>query len=374
MSVRSQREGSVLIDECSQAHTQLAVKVCQTRRGDRSDQVVGKAQLEIALSALAHLEGRAKQCDQQAKRQIERAQSEADLARRRYHAVDPENRLVARSLERDGNEKRAEVDRLEREEQTQPAPDAQRLSAEQREQIRALTQDLPALWDAPTTTNAQRKPLVRGLIKDVTRARRGDLMVIDSRWQTEARSSLSIPRLKKSWELRQTQPEAMACLLQWAPTHSDASLARLLNEAGYRAGGGGVCSAKKVHSLRYGYQMEAGCPQARQRVPPGNGVMDATQHELRPSCSTSMLQRLRRGVKPGVWSVCKPLPMDHAGLRSPQNASRSFASRRNNTGNLVRLENRNRTWERSTRRVGWGFWFTPLATIGIPNIAGKERQ
>ena len=122
MSVRYQREGSVVIYECSQAHPPLAVKVCPTLRGDRIDQVVGKAlleamepaQLEVALSALAHLEGRAKQLDQQAKRQIERAQDEADLARRRYHAGDPENRLVARSLERDWNEKLVEVDRLER--------------------------------------------------------------------------------------------------------------------------------------------------------------------------------------------------------------------------------------------------------------------
>jgi DNA invertase Pin-like site-specific DNA recombinase len=277
MSVRYQREGSVLIYECSQAHTQLAVKVCQTIRGDRIDQVVGKAlleamepaQLEVALSALAHLEGRAKQLDQQAKRQIERAQYEADLARRRYHAVDPENRLVARSLERDWNEKLVEVDRLEREYQTQPVPDALRLSAEQREQIRALAQDLPALWDAPTTTNAQRKQLVRWLIKDVTLAKRGDLVVIDIRWQTEAQTCLSIPRLKKSWELRQTQPEVIACLQQWAPTHSDASLASLLNEAGYKAGGGGVFTAKKVQSLRYDYQIEAGCPQGPAACPTG---------------------------------------------------------------------------------------------------------
>src|SRR5260370_36604427 len=96
-----------------------------------------RARLEIALAALVQLEARAKQLDQQARRQIERAQYEADLARRRYHAVDPENRLVGRSLERDWNEKLLEVDRLEREYQVLPKPAALTLSAQQRDQIRA---------------------------------------------------------------------------------------------------------------------------------------------------------------------------------------------------------------------------------------------
>jgi hypothetical protein len=277
MTIRYQREGSLLIYECSQTHTQLAVKTCQTLRGERIDQAVvacfleaiQPAHLEIALSALTQLETRAKQIDQQAQRQIERAQYEADLACRRYRAVDPDNRLVARSLEREWNDKLLEVDRLEREYQLTPKPTALMLTASQREQIRALAQDVPALWDAATTTNAQRKQLLRWLIKDVTLTKRGDVIAIDIRWQTEARTSLSIPRLKKSWELRQTPLEVMACIRQWASTHTDASIAGMLNEAGYRAGGGGKFTAKKVQSLRYDYQIEAGCPQGPAACPTG---------------------------------------------------------------------------------------------------------
>ena len=70
-------------------------------------EAIAPAHLDVALSALAHLEARAKQIDQQARRQIEHAQYEADLAGRRYRAVDPDNRLVARSLEREWNEKTA---------------------------------------------------------------------------------------------------------------------------------------------------------------------------------------------------------------------------------------------------------------------------
>ena len=120
MSIRYQRDGSLLVYECSQAHTQLAAKTCQTMRGDRIDQAVvacfleaiKPAHLEVALSALDQVEARARQVDHQWQRQVERAQYEADLARRRYKTVDPDNRLVARSLEREWNMKLAEVERL----------------------------------------------------------------------------------------------------------------------------------------------------------------------------------------------------------------------------------------------------------------------
>jgi hypothetical protein len=82
MSIRYQRDGSLLLYECNQAHRQLATKTCQTLRGDRIDQAVVQcfleaiqpAHLEVALSALASLEARAKQIDQQWQRQIERAE------------------------------------------------------------------------------------------------------------------------------------------------------------------------------------------------------------------------------------------------------------------------------------------------------------
>ena len=269
MSVRYQREGSLLVYECNQAHAQLAVKTCQTMRGDRIDQTVAKtfleaiepAHLEVALSALTHLEARAKQIDQQAQRQIERVQYEADLARRRYRAVDPDNRLVARSLEREWNEKLQEVDRMEREYQLLPKPAALMLSAEQRDRIRQLAQDLPALWDAPTTTCAQRKQLLRWLIKDVTLSKRGNDIDIDIRWQTEARTSLSIPRLKKSWEVRQTSSQVVTRIRELAPTHTETQIAALLNAEGEQAGMGGALTARKVAWIRHAYQIPLDCPE-----------------------------------------------------------------------------------------------------------------
>ncbi len=132
----------------------------------------------MALAALDQLEARAKQIDQQQRRQIERAQYEADLARRRYLAVDPDNRLVARSLEREWNEKLATVEKLEWEYASSPKPLALLLTDTQREQVRRLAHDLPAIWQAPTTTALDRKRLLRFLIKDVCLARSGEVITI----------------------------------------------------------------------------------------------------------------------------------------------------------------------------------------------------
>jgi DNA invertase Pin-like site-specific DNA recombinase len=273
----SVRYGSFPQYQCNQAHAQLAVKTCQSVRGDRVDQAVvacfleaiQPAHLEVALQALDQIDARAKQIEQQWQRQIERAQYEADLARRRYRAVDPENRLVTRSLEREWNEKLREVDRLEREYQGLPKQAALRLTAEQREQIRALTHDLPTLWSAATTTDAERKHLLRLLIKDVTLSRHDKHICIALRWQTEAQTLLSIPTLPKSWEVRQTSAEVVARIGEWAALYPDATIAMMLNEAGYTAGAGGLFTAKKIQSLRSTYQIAMGCPQGPAACPQG---------------------------------------------------------------------------------------------------------
>src|SRR5947209_18807706 len=326
MTVRYQRDGSLLIYECSQAHTQLAVRTCQTMRGERIDQAVvhcfleaiEPARLEIALATLAQLEARAKQIDQQARRQIERAQYEADLACRRYRAVDPDNRLVARSLEREWNEKLLEVDRLERAYQIMPKPAALTLSAEQRQQIRALAQDLPALWEAPTTTFAQRKQLLRWLIKDVTLSKRDQLIVIDIRWQTEARTSLSIPRLKKSWEVRQTDPQIVARVRELAPTHTATQIANVLNEEGLRPGLGGSFTASKVDWIRAAYHIPLACPEGPGFCPTGQRgdgrysalaaaeLLNVNVSTIADWCNAGILQSVRAHPHGPRWITLTP--------------------------------------------------------------------
>src|SRR5260370_40614110 len=113
MNVRSVSDGTIPSYQCRQAHAQLAEKTCQTMRGDGIDQVVSAclleaiqpAQLAVALSTLEQLEAGARQLERQRQLRLGPAQHDADLAHRRYRAVDPDNRLQARSVERDWHTK-----------------------------------------------------------------------------------------------------------------------------------------------------------------------------------------------------------------------------------------------------------------------------
>ena len=232
-------------------------------------EAIQPAHLEVALSALDALEKRAKQVDRQWQRQIERVQYEADLAQRRDIAVDPDNRLVARSLEREWNEKLAEVEKLDREYALGPKPAVLLLTASQREQIRQLAHDLPAIWRAPTTTFTQRKQLLRWLIKDVTRAIRGNVIDVAIRWQTEALTNLVIPRYTMSWEERQTSQQVVERVRELSPTHTNAQIATLLNEEGEQAGMGGSFTVSKIEWIRYAYHIPAGCPERPKAAPTG---------------------------------------------------------------------------------------------------------
>src|SRR2546429_1140958 len=335
MSIRYQRDGSLLMYECHQLHSQLAARTCQTMRGDRIDQAVvacflqaiEPAHLEVALSALDQVEARARQVDHQWQRQIERAQYEADLARRRYKTVDPDNRLVARSLERDWNEKLTEVEKLEREHSMLPKQAALLLTASQREQIRTLAHDLPAIWHAPTTTFVERKQLLRWLIKDVTLSKRGNIIDVAIRWQTEALTALSIPRYKMSWEERQTSPHVVERVREWSPTHTATQIATLLNEEGLRPGLGGSFTASKVDWIRVAYSIPLACPEGPGFCPSGQRgdgrysalaaaeLLNVNVSTIADWCNSGRLESVRAGTHGPRWITLTPESI--AELRKP---------------------------------------------------------
>src|SRR3989442_3119579 len=103
------RHGTTPSYECNQIHKQQGGRTCQFIRGDGVDAAVAclflealqPAQLEVSLATLAQIEDQARQVERQWQLRLERARYEADLARRRFLAVEPENRLVARNLEKD---------------------------------------------------------------------------------------------------------------------------------------------------------------------------------------------------------------------------------------------------------------------------------
>jgi hypothetical protein len=185
--VASSGRASRLRYSCGRAMVTYAEPLCQGLSGRVLDDLVAAqvlaalepAALELSLVAADDLEQERARRHRNWQQQVERARYEAERARRQYDAVEPENRLVGRELERRWEDALKEQRRLEEEYARFGRNQPQGLSAGEREQIRALARDLPALWQAATTTAADRQRIVRLLVKEVVVTVRGESERVD---------------------------------------------------------------------------------------------------------------------------------------------------------------------------------------------------
>src|ERR1039457_6946888 len=128
---------------------------------------IAPAALQVSLTAAEAAEAERTALDKVWRQRVERARYAAERARRQYQLAEPENRLVVRQLEKDWEAALAERQRLSEEYDRFTATRPRVLTAAEREQIRLLAADIPAVWHAPTTTAADRKKLIRHLIEQV---------------------------------------------------------------------------------------------------------------------------------------------------------------------------------------------------------------
>jgi hypothetical protein len=160
---------------CSSQHSDYALPLCQPVAADAveafvADQILAAlrpAALAASLTASAEVEGRRREQSRLWEQRLERARYEADRAGRQYQACEPENRLVARTLERSWDEKLRAVGRLEAEFERFTRACPRLLDEADRERVRRPAEEVPALWQAPSTTAADRRQIARLLLERV---------------------------------------------------------------------------------------------------------------------------------------------------------------------------------------------------------------
>ena len=187
MMVAYSGRASRLRYSCGRAMVEYAEPLCQGLAGRVLDDLVAAqvlaalepAALELSLAAADDIEQERARLHRNWQQQVERARYQAERAQRQYDAVEPENRLVVRELERRWEEALKEQRRLEEEYARFSRNQPKGLSAGEREQIRALARDLPALWHASATTAADRQRIVRLLVKEVVVTVRGESEWVD---------------------------------------------------------------------------------------------------------------------------------------------------------------------------------------------------
>lgn len=254
MQVSYGPEGSAIY-RCISSGTR---RLCQAVHGRHVDPLVEKVlletltreELDLALGALEKLAERAHELDRQWEKRIEAARYEADKAARRYYQVEPENRLVARTLEAEWNERLEALERLQQEYARLRQKPPFQLAPWQREKILALAEDLPRLWKAPTTRQSQRKRLLRLLIEDITLQNREDPWSVEVaiRWKTGTVSWHRAERVRPYPHT--TSSEVLTRIEALLAENTDQEITEILNREGHRSGYGRVFTAGSVAHIR----------------------------------------------------------------------------------------------------------------------------
>ena len=252
--------------QCDQLRKQDGVHgICWSVPGAAIDAAVAnhllaaltESNLDISLAVLNELEQNAQEQERQWQLRRERVRYEAERAERQFDAVEPENRLVARTLEQRWNEKLQQLAELE-----QAYAQAQRvtrlqLSEAERQQILRLAKDLPAVWQSPTTTATERKEMLGLLVKQValtpvdSPSRQTRIAIL---WHTGATSELWVNRPSIQQKLS-TCDEVIQTVRELAPGRTDAEIATELNQRGLVSAKGRPFTAKAVAWIRLKYKI-----------------------------------------------------------------------------------------------------------------------
>ena len=275
--------------ECSSRRDRLTTPSCRSVAAACVDAAVAAAlldaltprQVALALSAADEVTGRHQRVSRAAELAVERARYDADRAERAFCAVEPENRLVARSLEARWEAKLTAL--TEAEQALQAARDTLP-PLPGRAELEKLAADLPALWNAPATSPKDRKRLLRTLIADITLLpeQRPDQVRIGIRWHTGATDELTAARPIHPGTAKRSPDAAVELITRLGPSTSNDDLLRQLDAAGLTTGHGRPFDVAAVQWIRHAHKIPVPDPYRP-------GEISVTEAARWLGCSTAVL-------------------------------------------------------------------------------------
>jgi DNA invertase Pin-like site-specific DNA recombinase len=257
---------------CSRA-AQLygAERHCQSLGGRRLEQcvldevfaVLAPAALAATAKALGEAEAQHRQRLAVFELAVERARFEADRARRQFDAVEPENRLVGRTLERTWEQALVAQRRAEADLTAQRARQPTRLTDEEVAWLARAGADVRAVFNAPTTTWRERKQLLRAVVAEIVVTvrvadRQADIQII---WEGGATTGFVLALNKIGGHFRATDEDTVALVRRLAQRHDDTTIAQILSKHGRRTGTGLPFNRSRVCSLRHTHGIPVFDPQ-----------------------------------------------------------------------------------------------------------------
>jgi len=269
--------------------------------------------LEVALKVQQELETRFNEADKLRRQQVERAEYEANLARRRFMQVDPDNRLVADTLEAEWNEKLRYLQNANDYYEKHRRRESEKLKTAQQKEVLKLAKDFPKLWRNPRTPVREKKRMIRFLIEDVTIIRSNDI-TLHVRFKGGATRTLKLPLPLKGWQYNVTDPKIVEIVDELLTDHTYSKIATILNNRGYRSGQGHRIDRRTVVGITHGYKLKTRYARLR-----ATGKLTVKEVASLLGMSTMTVRRLgKKGViKTYPYNDRNGCLFEHPGINSP---------------------------------------------------------
>ena len=319
---------------CNEQLVRNAERQCLWVKGGAIDAAIGAllletvapAAIEVALAVQQEIAQRVEQAGELRQAQLQRARYEAELARRRYAKVDPDNRLVADALEAEWNDRLRQLDALQRDHERQQQADQALMDEPARKRIVELARDFPRVWNDPRTSAVQRKRMLGLLIEDVTLVG-GAKTAVNVRWRGGRTQTIFVDRPLPIARIRRTPPEVVQLIDELLETMTESQVATRLNELNHRNWLGEPFTFKKVMHVRIFYGLKSLQQRLRER-----GMLTAEEVAKQLDISTTTVhQFVRMGLlkrhlygnrrclyePPGDVKLIKGVP-SRAGSRPPR--------------------------------------------------------
>jgi DNA invertase Pin-like site-specific DNA recombinase len=213
---------------------------CQSIPGHPIDTAVGRLlietmtphALEIALSVQQELQADRSKAEELRKAHVERLRYESEFARRRYLRVDPDNRLVASSLEADWNQRLRDLRDAEDDYLRRQAEEIAVIDEKMQERIKQLSSDFAGVWNDSRTADRERKRMVRLLLEDVTVRKESTTIAIYIRFKGGAAKTLDVPRTLPYCERTKVDKTVVEEIDRMLEENTNGQIADMLNSLG----------------------------------------------------------------------------------------------------------------------------------------------
>ena len=306
MTVRYQKNCSRLVPiyMCTKDYIEKGKNVCQTVMGEYIDKKIEELLLDMlnplavkaAIKVQEELAKRRLEADMFYTQQLEKAEYETEMARKRYMSVDPCNRLVATELEAEWNGKIRELEKLKDKFQKKKRDSLKEVTETTKSDIINIADDFAKIWD--NVSFREKKRMLRLLIEDVTLKNDDKMVIAGIRFKAGTSQTLSIERKLPICEVKKTKADIVKQVDELTENYIPSEIADILNRKGYRAWNGNLFNLRTINRIIRTYGIKRRHTRLRER-----GCLSLREKMLEANLSQAKIIQMRNEGKITFYRV-----------------------------------------------------------------------